>query len=63
MERDKRMPAATAAVVGQTDPTFLERNIPRKIDEALRRDYPGQYQKFFRPFLERKKTESGHSRG
>ena len=61
-ERDERMPAATAAVVGQTKPSILERNIPQKVDEKLREHYPGQYNKFFRPFLERKRNESGHTR-
>jgi hypothetical protein len=49
-------------VTGQTRPTFLERGIPSKVDDALRRFYPEQHKKFFREFLERKKSQSGHSR-
>jgi hypothetical protein len=50
-------------VVGQTRPSVQERLISRNIDDRLRRYFPEQHQKFFRDFLERKKSQSGHSRG
>jgi hypothetical protein len=61
-DRDSSMPAATAAVVSQTNPSALERGIPAKVDAKLRENYPAQHEKFFRPFLERKRTQSGHTR-
>ena len=56
------MPAATAAVIGQNRPTFLERNIPEKVAARLKDvDPDGTRTRPLRPFLERKKTESGHA--
>ena len=65
--KDERnwLPASSPTVrgvVGQTNPTVQERGIPKKVDDKLRENYPEQYQKFYRPFLERKKTQSGHAR-
>jgi hypothetical protein len=62
-ERDERLPAATAAVVGQTNPSVQERIIPEKIAARLKDvDPDGTRTRPLRPFLERKKTESGHAR-
>jgi hypothetical protein len=43
-------------------PTPLARDIGPHIAEKLRADYPGQNNRFFRPFLGKKRTQSGHSR-
>jgi hypothetical protein len=63
-ERDERMPAATAAVVGRTNPSVLERDIPSKVAARLKDvDPDGTRTLPLRPFLERKRTQSGHARG
>jgi hypothetical protein len=42
-------------------PSALERGIGANVYAKLRADYSGQNKKFYSPFLERKKTQSGHS--
>jgi hypothetical protein len=63
-EREREsMPAATAAVVGQTNPTVLERGSPEKVAARLKDvDPDGTRTRPLRPFLERKRTQSGHTR-
>ena len=63
-ERDDTMlPAATRAVIGNYNkPSVQERGIDGAVDAYARQYYPGQYEKFFRPFLEKKRTQSGHAR-
>ena len=59
---DTKMPAATRAVVGQTNPSVQERIIPEKVAARLKDvDPDGTRTRPLRPFLERKKTESGHA--
>ena len=61
-ERDDRsMPAATAAVVGQTKPSVQERDIGKTVAEKLK-DINPDAMRPLRPFLERKRHESGHAR-
>jgi hypothetical protein len=64
-ERDGRMPAATAAVIGQNKPTFMERNIPEKVAARLKDiDPDGARTRPLRPFLERKRQQGGgHASG
>jgi hypothetical protein len=59
-ERDTSMPAATAAVVGKTNPSVQERNIGETVAAKLREDHPEQ-NKRMREHLERKRHESGHA--
>jgi hypothetical protein len=61
-ERDSTMPAATAAVVGKTNPSVQERGIGETVAAKLREDHPEQ-NKRIRTHLERKRSESGHARG
>ena len=59
-ERDRSMPAATAAVVGDTKPSVQERDIGENARKKLQ-DFPEQ-NKRMRSHLERKRSESGHAR-
>jgi hypothetical protein len=62
-ERDERLPAATAAVIGQNRPSTLERDIPSKVAARLKDvDPDGTRTRPLRPFLERKRSQSGHAR-
>jgi hypothetical protein len=61
-DRDKSMPAATAAVVGQTKPSVQERGIGETVAAKLREHHPEQ-NKRMGEHLARKRTESGHARG
>jgi hypothetical protein len=56
-----RLPAATAAVVGRTNPSVLERIIPEKVAAKLKEINPDAMRPL-RAFLERKRTQSGHAR-
>jgi hypothetical protein len=60
-ERNTSMPAATAAVVGKTNPSVQERDIPEKVAAKLRQDHPEQ-NKRMREHLALKRTHSGHAR-
>jgi hypothetical protein len=60
-ERDASMPAATAAVVGKTNPSVQERDIGENVAAKLRESFPEQRQKF-REHLALKKEYSGHAR-
>jgi hypothetical protein len=60
-ERDASMPAATAAVVGRTNPSVQERSIGANVRAKLREDHPEQ-DKRVREHLARKRHESGHAR-
>jgi hypothetical protein len=60
-ERDSNMPAATAAVVGKTNPSVQERGIGENVAAKLK-DFPEQ-NKRMREHQARKRTESGHARG
>ena len=61
-ERDRSMPAATAAVVGQNKPSVQERGIGETVAAKLRESHPEQ-NKRMREHLARKRHESGHARG
>jgi hypothetical protein len=60
-EREASMPAATAAVVGRTNPSVQERGIGETVAAKLRADHPEQHKRM-REHLVRKRTESGHAR-
>jgi hypothetical protein len=61
-ERDERMPAATAAVVGQNKPTVQERIIPEKVAAKLKDINPDALRPLA-PLLDRKRRgHDGHSR-
>jgi hypothetical protein len=62
-ERDGRLPAATAAVVGQTNPSVQERIIPEKVAAKLKEINPDAMRPL-RPLLERKRQQGGgHASG
>jgi hypothetical protein len=62
-ERDGRMPAATAAVVGQTKPSVQERGIGENVAAKLKEINPDAMRPLH-PFLERKEQQGGgHARG
>jgi hypothetical protein len=61
-ERDERMPAATAAVVGRTKPSLQERGIGENVAKKLREHHPEQNRRM-REHLRLKQTHSGHARG
>jgi hypothetical protein len=55
--------AATRAVIGQNRPSVQERGIPEKVAARIKDvDPDGTRTRPLRPFLERKKTGSGHAR-
>jgi hypothetical protein len=60
-DRDARMPAATAAVVGRNSPSVLERGIGANVAAKLREDHPDQHRRI-KEHLARKRSESGHAR-
>jgi hypothetical protein len=62
-ERDGSMPAATAAVVGQTRPSVLERGIGENVAAKLAETKTFSDQQRRMRELARKRTESGHTRG
>jgi hypothetical protein len=63
-ERDSSMPAATAAVVGQTKPSVQERGIGENVAAKLAETKTfSDQQRRMREHLARKRTESGHARG
>jgi hypothetical protein len=63
-ERDGSMPAATAAVVGQTKPSVQERNIGKTIAAKMRQDINPDARRAVDEMIERKKRQGGgHARG
>jgi hypothetical protein len=63
-ERDGHMPDATAAVVGQTNPSVLERDIGENIAAKMRQDINPDARRAVDEMVARKERQGGgHARG